>query len=181
MIQNKRLTLGVGVLVLFVGAAAFMAGRLINGGFRLNDNSGPVSVDLIPAIELPITPPDVTGVFMERRDNTIIVQSKSLDAGGAVAISPANTESQSGPQVEVLITSHAIIYRDTTRLNKPLTGGNQTIQQTVEEATLDQLNAQFGVMVWGRKSGDRIIAEVLMYSDTVALKRVIFEDCNECP
>ena len=179
--KNKKLILGVGVLVLLVGAAAFLAGRLINGGFRLNGNSAPVSVDIIPAIELPTTSPDVTRPFIERRDNTIIVETKSLDASGILAGSPPDIKSTSGPQVEVVVTSDTIIYRETTQLSKPLTSGNQTIQQTVEETTLDQLNAESVVMVWGLKSGDRIIAEVLIYSNPAMIKRVIFEDCDTCP
>ena len=180
--KYKKLILMLSVLVLFVGAAAFMAARLINGGFRLNGNSAPVSVDIIPAIELPTTSPDVTGPFIERWDNAIIVETKSLDAsGGILAGSPSDVKSTSGPQVEVVVTSDTIIYRETTQVSKPLTGGNQTIQQTVEAATLDDLNTESMVMVWGRKSGDRVIAEVLMYSQTVMIKRAIFEDCEICP
>jgi hypothetical protein len=41
--------------------------------------------------------------------------------------------------------------------------------------------SQAMIMVWRRKSGDRIIAEVLMYSDLVAVKSAIFEDCEICP
>jgi hypothetical protein len=180
--QNKKLILIMGVLVLAVGAAAFMAEKLINGGFRLNGNSAPVSVDIIPAIELPTTSPDVTGPFIERWDNTIIVETKSLDANGSIlAGSPSDVKSTSGPQMEVVVTSDTIIYRETTQLSKPLTSGNQTIQQTVEDATLDNLNTESMVMVWGRKNGYRVVAEVLMYSQTAMIKGAIFEDCKICP
>jgi hypothetical protein len=74
-----------------------------------------------------------------------------------------------------------MIYRETTQRSEPLLGGNQTLQQTVEQATLDDLETNSMVMVWGRRSGDRIIAEVLMFSDTVAIKSAIFEDCEVCP
>jgi hypothetical protein len=50
-------------------------------------------------------------------------------------------------------------------------GETQTVQQTVEESTLDHLNSQSMVTVWGRKSGDRIIADVLFYSNPVIFKR----------
>jgi hypothetical protein len=80
-----------------------------------------------------------------------------------------------------VITAETMIYCGTTQLNGPLSGGNQTIQQTVEEPKLDDLNSQCMVTVWGRKSGDRVIAQVSMYSDVVAIKNAIFEDCEVCP
>jgi hypothetical protein len=176
--QNKRLILVMGVLVLMVGAAAFIAGRFLNQGLG---PVGSISVSINPAPELPTTQPEVTGLFIQRLDNSIIVETKSLQTDGAVAVWPADTTSQSGPHVEVVVTSETIIYRETTPLSEPLSGGYQTIQQTVEEATRDELGTESMVKVWGRKSGDRIIAVVLMYSDTVMIKSELFEDCETCP
>jgi hypothetical protein len=73
-----------------------------------------------------------------------------------------------------------MIYRDTTEPSEPLSSKNQTIRQTVELATLDDLDSQSMIIVWGRKNGDRVIAEVLVYSDLVAVKSAIFEDCEIC-
>ena len=48
----------------------------------------------------------------------------------------------------------------------------ERLQQTVEEGTLDDLNdSQSLVMAWGHKSGDRIIAEVLLYIDIVMIEK----------
>lgn len=181
--QNKKL-----ILVLFVGAAAFIAGRMLNGqvnplglfGLRGNGDVMTFAINVIPAEELPKTPPDAIGLFVERKDKTIVIQSISLKAGEggvvvekgvgeAVAGSPADLDS--GPKVEVVVTNETIIYRETTDIGKPNPGENQTVQQTVEESTLDELNSQSMVTVWGRKSGDRIIAEVLFYSNPVMFKR----------
>lgn len=182
---SKKLILILGVLILFVSAAAF------TGGMLLNQRSNPVDLGaafvgdfrsmIVPAPELPITPPEVTGPFVERQDNTIIVETKSLGTGGIVSASPADTKNQSGPQVEVVVTNETIIYGETTNPSEPLSTENHTIQQTVKPATLDDLDSQAMLMVWGRKNGDRIIAQVLMYSDTVAIKSAIFEDCEICP
>jgi hypothetical protein len=177
MIQNRKLILGLGVLILLVGVAAFIGGRLL---IQRVGPAGSISVSIIPAVELPTTSPEATGPFVERRDNTIIVETKSLDAG-SVVVSPLGTRSESGPLVEIVITGETIIYRETTRLSEPLSGGNQTIQQTVEQATLDDLDTNSMIMVWGRKRGDRIIAEVLMYSHTTMIKQGLFEDCDICP
>jgi|SRR5687767_7252732 len=183
-VQNKKLILVMGVLVLLVGAAAFLAGRMLKskvgalGFFGLGGkgNMRVFSINLIPAEELPKTPPEVTGLFVERKDKTIVIQSVSLRAGGggmvvekggdeAVAGSPADFNT--GPKVEVVITNETTIYRDTTQRPSGPPGENETIQQTAEESTLDDLNSDSMVTVWGRKSGDRIIAEVLFYSNPV--------------
>jgi hypothetical protein len=134
-----------------------------------------ISINLIPAQELPGMAPDVIGLFAERKDKMILVQSTSLRTGGAgVAVHKNEDGSTSpssnmnyGPKVEVIITNETMVYRDTTQLRKAPSGKDVTIQQTVQESTLDDLNSQSEVTVWGRKSGDRIIAEVLLYSHTV--------------
>jgi hypothetical protein len=81
---------------------------------------------------------------------------------------------ESGPKVEVVVTNETTVYRETTDLGGPpdlKSGETETIQQTVEESTLDELNSQSMVSVWGRKSGDRIIADVVFYSNPVMFKR----------
>jgi len=182
--QNKRMILMMGILVLVVGTAAFIGGRMLNGNvgplgvFGLGGKGDIVSfaIDVIPAEELPKTPPEVAGLFVERKDNTIVVASVSLESGkGGVAVGAGSrVDLESGPKVEVVVTNETTIYRETTDLGGPpdmKSGETKTIQQTVEESTLDELNSQSMVTVWGRKSGDRIIADVLFYSNPVMFKR----------
>jgi hypothetical protein len=186
--QNKRMILVMGVLVLLVGAAAFVAGRMLNGnvsplglfGISGKGNVMTVRVNVIPAEELPKTRAEVVGLFVKRQDNTIFVSSIPLksgaggmvvEKGGAEAIAGSPADLDSGPQVEIIITNETTIYRETTEPAGPPSGEEETLQQTVEESTLDELNSQSMVMVWGRKSGDRIIAEVLFFSNPVMFKR----------
>jgi hypothetical protein len=183
--QNKKFTLIAGVLILFIGTAAFVAARLLNQRLTPVALGAPFQGDfrsmITPAPELPTTPPEVTGPFVERQDNTIIIEMKSLQTSDIVSNSPTGTRNQSGPRVEVAITGETKIYHETTHPSEPLSAENQIIRQTVEPATLDALDSRSMVMVWGRRSGDRIIAEVLMYSDLVAVKSAIFKDCEICP
>jgi len=189
--QNKKLFVILGVVVILVGAAAFIAGRMLNqrvgpmglGPLGGGGNNVSVSIQMEPAPELPTTQPDVIGLFVGRKDNTVIVSSMPMKAGGGgvvvsvnksdedggeeVAGSPMNND---GPKVEVVVTSETIIYKDTTEPPSP-SGGNQTVQQTVAEGSLDDLTTQSFVTVWGRKSGDRIIADVLFYGNPVVFKR----------
>ncbi|MCI0550432.1 MAG: hypothetical protein L0287_05720 [Anaerolineae bacterium] len=187
--RSKKIIVGLGILILLVGAAAFIAGRMLNNGvsplspFGLMGNGDVMSfaINVIPAPELPTTPPEVLGLFAERQDNTITISAISLEAGGGgvavdsegedVAVGPGSPVDHSGPKVEVVVTSETIIYRETTQLSGPPSAGSETVQQTVEVATLDDLNSQSFVTVWGRKSGDRIIAEVLFYSNPVMIQR----------
>src|SRR5688572_19185132 len=92
--QNKRLYIIPGLTVLLVGAAAFLAGRLFSHGIGPRSESGSLGNggvfismnDITPAPELPTTTPEITGLFIERNDNTVIVQTVSFAAGmGGIA------------------------------------------------------------------------------------------------
>jgi hypothetical protein len=189
--QNKKIILVMGLLIVLVGAAAFVGGRMLNQGVSplgLIGLGGPMggkdvmsfAINVIPAEELPETPPEIIGLFVERKDNTVVIASLSMKTGGggavvmesrgAESVAGTRADENSGPKVEVVVTNETIIYRETTEIGKPQPGENQTVQQTVEESTLDELNTDSMITVWGRKSGDRIIAEVLFYSNPVMIK-----------
>jgi hypothetical protein len=189
--QNKKLIVGLSILVVLVGTAAFIGGRLLNQrvgpmGIGLPMGNGDVmsiSIQITPAPELPATQPEVRGLFVERKDNSIMLSAISIDAGGkggivvqsgggegeAVAGSPLDNN---GPKVEVVIAAETTIYIETTQFGeRPSSGETQVLQQTVEEGSLDGLTSQSFVTVWGRKSGDRIIAETVFISNPVLFKR----------
>jgi hypothetical protein len=186
--KNKRLIFILGGIVLLIGGAAFLAGRLLNQqvgpaglGGPLGSNGGAFGVQLIPAEELPKTEPAVTGSFVERKDNTIVVASAPMETGGGgVVVDNQNSEGgddesltpkevPSGPKVEVVVTSETIIYRDTTDFSQAHPGENTSVQETVGEGTLDDLNSDSMIRVWGRRSGDRVIAEILYYSSPAVM------------
>ena len=177
--QNKRLYFTLGIVVLLVGTAAFLAGRLFSRGIGPGNESGVlgngqvfVSMnDITPAPELPTTTPEIAGLFVERKDNTVIVQTVLFDAGVEGIAGNAAQDTDSGPKVELIVTGETIVYRETTEFGRPVAGQEFSIQQTVEEATLDDLNLQTMITVWGRKSGDRVIAEVLLYMDPLLIKK----------
>lgn len=167
--QSKKLYFILGIAVLVVGAAAFIAGRLLNPGVGplglLGPAGGGDGISILPAEELPKTPAEVEGLFVERQDNIIFIETSGPGGDGAAG-SPVGMGG--GPKEEVVVTSETLIYHDTTQppSQRPTRENNPPIQQTVEKGTLDELAiSQSLVMVWGRKSGDRIIAEVLVYSD----------------
>ena len=190
--QNKKMIVGLGILIVVVGVAAFVGGRLLNQrvgpmGMGLPMGNGDimsVSIQVTPAAELPTTQPAVIGSFVERKDKTIVIQSVSMGAGkgGGVVVQSGGGEGEAvagspldsdGPKVEVVITSDSTIYLETTQPPSapPTSGENLVLQQTVVEGSLDDLTPQSFVTVWGRKSGDRIIAEIVFISNPVMFKR----------
>jgi hypothetical protein len=177
--QNKRLYVILGVVVLLVGAAAFLAGRLFRLGTGPGRESGAlgngtvfISInDITPAPELPLASPEITGLFVERNDNTVIVQTVSFDAGVGGIAGNAPQDPQDGPKVEVIVTGKTVVYRETTDFGRPVPGEDFSIQQSVEESTLDDLNSQTMITVWGRKSGNRVIAEILLYMNPLMIKK----------
>lgn len=181
--QNKKLIIGIIIGFVVVAAAAFLGGRLLNFkagpmGFLPGSNGGPVQVSIqrTPAPELPEARADLTGLFLSRKDNTIMVQSMNSMAikvvkndSGDTNVSPA--DGNEGPKVEIVITGQTKIWHDTTQLDSPPSSGEFSVQQTVEEGSIDDLTSQTMIMVWGRKNGDRIIADVIAYSNPVMFRR----------
>jgi hypothetical protein len=177
--QNKRLYIILGAVVLLVGAAAYLAGKMFSSGLGLTSESGPMGNgqvfisrdDITPAPEVPIITPEVTGVFVERKDNSVIIREISFDAGVAGILENSPMDENSGPKIEVVITGETTVYRETTDFSQANSGRGFSIQQTVEEDTLDNLNSQSMVTVWGRKNGDRVIADVFLYMNPLMIQK----------
>jgi len=176
--QNKKLYIGFGFAILLIGVSAFVAGRMLNGEVGIvslgGPNGGQVSIsieDITPAPELPATRADVTGSFVERKDNTLVVQAVTFGTGvgGVAADSPLGENS--GIRLEIIVTSATRIYKDVTDFPDPVNGEVHNVQQAAEEGTLDDLNTQCFLSVWGRRSGNRIIADVLFYMDPQSIKK----------
>jgi len=172
--------LGVVIGVMLIASAAYIGGRLLNrsgnpsGGNLLNagGGSGVVlsgMVNITPALELPTTQPEVVGTYVKRQDNSIFLQKFSMDtSGGGVSVSSSavgagssNPSANKGPQQEVVITNKTMIYTDVTQFSS---NQNTTIQQVVKQATLDDISPQTMITVWGHKDGNRVIADVILYT-----------------
>ncbi|MBL8061422.1 MAG: hypothetical protein JNK32_00265 [Anaerolineales bacterium] len=178
--------IGTGLIVL-LALAAFIAMRY----FSQKEEARPVSLmggdeftfqgadgaqqsfqlDITPAEELPKTQPEAMGLFVERKDNSIIIGTGEVnvlvsmdEAGGE----PSFDSSFSGDEVEVVVSNDTVIYRETTEIDPDKI--EETIQQTVELSTIDDITPQSSITVWGRKAGDRIIADVILFSSPFAVR-----------
>ena len=65
-------------------------------------------------------------------------------------------DASSGHKVEVVITNATTIYRDDFEFHP------DSIQQTVAETSLDAIDLQMLITIWGRKNGERVIADILL-------------------
>lgn len=166
------------VIIVLLAAAAFTAVRyfrqpkgapLGGPGQNLIAIEGPggaqtFALDIEPAKELPATQPDEIGMFVERKDNSVFIGTGEINVivEAKPGEAPQADSNFSGPKVEVVISPDTIIYRDTTELDPENPGAE--VQQTVEMSTIDEITEQSSISVWGRKAGDRVIADVIVFS-----------------
>lgn len=176
--------LGLMLVVAFVGAA-FLAGRFFNqpaastgpqglvgpagaggpgadGGFQSVEGGAEAELKVTPAPELPKLQPEVSGLFVSREDNRLFIGTGKLTmtVGGSGDVPKSSFD---GPQVEVVVTQDTKVYCETTQPPDPSQQPG-AIQQTVAPGSVDELTSNTTVIVWGRRTGDRVIAEVLLYS-----------------
>jgi hypothetical protein len=166
------------VLVLLLAGAAYTGGQLLNGqglpvlssaggGPQISLGGKSFKLDIQPAKDLPQTPADTKGLFDHRQNNSIFVGTGKVMV--SIQKDPAGNTSTSGshdgPTVEVVVNAQTMVYRDVTmkqfKGNPP---AGQKIQQVIEPGSLDEIGQDSLVTVWGKKTGERINAEVLVYS-----------------
>ena len=183
MKRNYLLLLGIFITIGVVGAGTFTAVRLIGAqassepqGARVlefveDDGSGsPRSVRVIvdPAPELPDQSPEVSGIFVRRQDNSLFVGTGAITLD--VEINNGEPQvflSNSGPEVEVVLTHDTEYYVDVTDLQANATnesGERRVLQEVRRVVSGEDIGENTELSVWGQKRGDRVIAEVLVYS-----------------
>jgi hypothetical protein len=155
-VQKKKIIFIMGALILIVGSAAFNGGRLLNRQLNPEENQ-----TFLPAEELPQSPPEVFGLFVRQEDNSIF-----LGTGGISVDSGANGEpviTYDGPVLEVVITTRTKLFREIP----PLVSLDE-IHQKVVEGKINELNETMRLTIWGRKTADRRIADILLYSSALS-------------
>jgi hypothetical protein len=186
--MKKRILIigGIVTSMLLLAGVAYVGGRLINGqglpvggpSVFLGDDGGQrVQInrdDIQPAQELPQTSADVWGLFDHRQNNSIFVGTGNVTVGVRTDRS-GNVETSSeydGPIVEVVVTSQTTVYEDVTmqQFNGPPPEG-QAIQQVVNPGSLDGIGESSTIAVWGRKTDDRIIADILVYESPTFIEK----------
>jgi hypothetical protein len=173
---------GAIALIVLLVAAAFVGGKLLGGGsLQIGGGGGPISLSsnngnrsvqfsphIKPAAQLPQTQPDASGIFDHRQNNSVFIDTGKVQ----VQVQPGpngsvGSSTHSGPTIEVVVTNRTLLYRDATMdqyNGKALPNGSPTIQQVLEPGTLDDLGQGSMLTAWGQKTGNRFIADVLVYT-----------------
>jgi hypothetical protein len=174
--SNKGLLLGGLLLVLLLVGAAFVGGQLLKQGeaetavpdlppgmvLDAEEGANLQTFDLSnikPAAELPARVPDERGLYVSRADDTI-----TIGTGNVMAMLTEQSEtpefSYDGIAVEVLVTNQTALYEDITQFTP---GQTTEVQQEIRPLdNLDDLDESTTLQVWGRREGDRIIAETIV-------------------
>ncbi len=184
---------GVTVLLLLLAGAAFMAGRMLGGGPQQgNAMAGPGGVVLsgdgfdseggratssmtkmivldMPE-ELPDSEPVVLGSFVRQEDNSVFVSEAA--SGVFVLQSDQSTSASvpaSGTETEVVITKETIIYQQVIDYDdwNDMSSSGGTIQMKVQSGSVEEMGEGSIVTVWGDKRGERVVADVVLYSEPV--------------
>ena len=150
------LIIGAILLVVVLAGAAYLAGTLMNWT-GTGQNGLP---QIIPAPELPSVQADVQGIFVSRSGNSFSIGTGTID----FSMQGTPQASHDGPAYEVVLTKDTVLYKDTT----PIDPGNPgPIQQTVAPGTLDDLTTTTTISVWGKKTSDRYVADVIFYQQAL--------------
>jgi hypothetical protein len=175
--------------IIFLAGGAYFAGRLFNN--QANPFSGTITspdgsttsmtidMEMTPAAEVPVLPEIASGIYIDHVDNIITINEFSTNAMGGnseVVVSVSEDGSISADagddakKTEVLINTKTKIYRDDTDLMKAVDEGKKSIQQILSEGNIDEMNNMTFLSVWGRKNGDRIIADTIIYTSPLSIK-----------
>ncbi len=159
------------------GVAAIVAAIVFAGGaFAANQLSAPPregefgrfggqrpQFQIEPAKELPKAASNLQGIVTGRNNNTLSVEQRNgfgQDGGGN-----GNTA-----MMEVVVGSDTTIYHDTTQRNFNGQPPSGPLQQKVEPGSVDGINTNSRVTVWGDQNGNQITAKVLVYTDPLAFR-----------
>ena len=190
MKRNTWFIVGGIALIALLAGGAYMGGRLLSQkpqaagpGSGVNipqGGSGGITMRtrprLKPAPELPQTPADASGVFVRHQDRSIFIGT-GASQGAVAGVGPGGPgpgqsgSSYSGPVVEVVVNQDTVVYRDSTDHQAAAFSGVTEVQQTVELGSVDEIGESSMVQVWGKRTGDRLVAQTLVYSEPTIIIR----------
>jgi hypothetical protein len=193
--SNRRtflmVALGLGGVAL-LGGAAYAAGKLMtpanatNGGSKGGDGiaiAGPGGTQVLKmppikrAPEIPELEPDVQGVYLNRKDQSIFIGTGNVSIS---MMSDSNGKSNAdathdGPDLEVVVNHSTKIYLDKTPITIEAMKEGKELQQVVEvieslDDLTDKLSKTDTLTIWGDKVGDRVVARIILYRQPMVFK-----------
>jgi len=114
------------------------------------------------AAELPDREADAAGIFVRRLDNSFIIGTGTVHMNVDMSVPERPiVASHEGPEIEIVTNRDTIIYRDETEA----AGQSNRVQQVVRRVdSLEEISELTYLSAWGTQRGDRLIAELLVYS-----------------
>ncbi len=174
--KNNRTGLFIGAAFAFMLllAATFVGGKLIaqgEEGVPLSDVAQPITLQdgnvaqSVPAplmemaAELPARAPETKGLYVGRTDDTLTIGTGNVMAMISTEPDAVPEFSYDGIQQDVLVTNKTRLFIDRTEY----TFGQTAVQQKLEQVeSLDILTENAMLEVWGERTGDRIVADVIL-------------------
>jgi hypothetical protein len=160
-------------LILLLSGAAFVGGRLLtdrempagNQQIVLSDSGGGVSttgtmIETLQADEMPDRAPDVAGLFTRREDNRLFVGTGALSA---MKVEDRWEFHHDGPVIEVVTTHDTLVYRDDTLQEFGDVPPADRVQQVLTSSTVDKVERNSTLSVWGEQRGERLVADVIVF------------------
>ncbi len=174
MKRSLLITGGILTLVLLLGGSAFVGGRLfgttdlssehpdqiVAGSGDVKVGSG-VAIDVEYAAEMPDFPADVFGLYVRREDNSLFVGTGTLSG---VIVDGKIEQHHDGPVVEIVITHDTQIYRDDMLLKLQGVAPSGPVQQVLKPGSMDEMGPNCTVQAWGQRRGERLVAELLVFT-----------------
>jgi hypothetical protein len=170
--------IGALLVIGVLSAGVFVAVRLLTG--QSDDNpivyigkdGKEIRFTMTSAPELPEGSSGERCLFLRYEEDNLVVGTGEI----GVFVDPEELQKgnlsvdahYTGPEVEVVVTAKTTIYEDVTDLGflEDSPGGDYTVQQVLEEHnTLDELEQYAFMNIWGERKGDRLVADMLVYSN----------------
>lgn len=165
-----------GLVLLLLVAAGTVAYKMlatpensVSGVVMGNDGTSSVSMggatstmfDMKPAPEIPSRQADETGLYISRTDDLLTIGTGDLTLSINQESAGVPEFSYSGIERDIVVTNQTKLYQDVTDFDI----NDTAVQQKMQELeNLDDLTGTATVQVWGRREGDRVIAEVIVVS-----------------
>ena len=182
--QRYMLFGGLALVVVMLAAAAYVGATWLGRGQRTAGGGGgpqmmlsrsgggkgavqSTKLDVIPAPEVPQSGADQKGIFTRRQDNSIFIGTGQIkmmfSKPQASNATPSTSASYDGPVIEVVVTHDTQVWQDETDFMKA--GSDGKVQQVVKPGTVEDIGKDAIVNVWGQRSGDRVVADTLVYQN----------------
>jgi len=175
---------GAVLLVLLLASGAFMAGRLLSarsdaaardGGPMLQVSTADgqvVEAQWVKAEEVPDRPPDIAGVFVRRLDNSFFVD----ETEGGLVLARGDDDSfrvanATGKISEIVVVAETLVYVDVTLDNIEAALSDGKVYQRLDPGSVEEIGAMSFVRAWGEMRGDRLAADMLIYSRPPVVSR----------